>query len=146
MKNMFKKELGSPNVLRNNAIDQVIDKVLNNESGKGKTEKGTGRQICLIFHYLNKVGFAPKKSGTPLNDAEFLHFITGLSVDNLRKKITNPFAIQDDDKNGKKTKSLLEDLRKVKFQFERILFSQGIELIEKDIRILENTLKSYKEE
>jgi hypothetical protein len=107
-------------------------------------KQGTARQICLAFYYMSKIGVTPKKSGIPLNDAEFLSFITGLSTDNIRKTISDPLKIDGDDIEGNKAKRLLDDLKKLKFQFENILFSKGIELINNDIKIYENTIKSYK--
>ena len=95
---------------------------------------------------MRKEELTPKKSGTPLVDAEFMSFLSGLSKDNLRKLINNPFEIDGEDKNGRKAKSLLNDLNKVKFHFKKIQFTNGLQLIEKDIKTYENTVESYKQD
>jgi hypothetical protein len=113
---------------------------------KEDTGQGTARQICLAFHYMRKEDLTPRKSGIPLVDAEFMSFLSGLSKDNLRKLINNPFKIDGEDKDGKKVKSLLNDLNKVKFHFGKIQFTKGLQLIEKDINTYENTVESYKQD
>jgi hypothetical protein len=137
LKDLENKELKQ----RIDSIEKHIDKP---PQVKSKLKQGTARQICLSFHYLRKAQITPRKSGINLVDGEFMSFITGLSTDNLRNLIENPFEIKGEDEYGRKTKSLLDDLNKVRFQFKNIHFSEGLELIDNDIRVYENTIKSYK--
>lgn len=119
-----------------------IKSVQKKNSGKLTNEPGTARQSSLAFYYMQKAMAFPRKTGNNTQDAEFIRFLTGHNLDTIRKTLGNPLK-RSTEKTGKATQELIKDLTAVLNQFELIQFSKGVELVENDIKALQNDLDSF---
>ena len=119
-----------------------IKSVQKKNSGKLTNEPGTARQSSLTFYYMQKAWAFPRKTVNNTKDAEFIRFLTGHNLDTIRKTLGNPLK-RSTEKTGKATQELIKDLTAVLNQFELIQFSKGVELVENDIKTLQNDLDSF---
>ena len=116
-----------------------IDKLL----GKTIDENdiiGTARQSSIAFYYILKT--KNLTTGDDSKDGRFTRFLSGHSLDTMRKTYGNRFR-RPSDKTGNASKKLLSDFILVKKQFEKIQFIEGLQLIEKDIKTLQNDIDSF---
>nr|WP_321407870.1 hypothetical protein [uncultured Carboxylicivirga sp.] len=121
-----------------------VRKLKNAEKTKPKnTNQGTTRQTTLATYYMRKAMRFPRTEGTHSVDAGFIQFLTGRNKDEIRKLLSNPLK-RSDEKDGKATLALIQDLEIVKEQFQAISFLDGVDLIEDDIKALQNDLKTFK--
>jgi hypothetical protein len=124
--------------------EQLKDKV-NKANTKEDTGQGSARQICIAFYYMRECDKAPEINENLIAYAGFINFVSGIGIENLRKRIENPLDRQRNEEYGRSTKELLKDLHHVEVQFNKIGFTQGIQRIQTDIETLKNDLKSFKE-
>jgi len=82
----------------------------------------TARQV-LSVHYLLK--YANVKNVDKTEIARFIQFLTGKNLDNIYKKLQNPFKVND--------KALKEDLRFVRDYFERLNLPEIVKMINNEI-------------
>ncbi|PTN07411.1 hypothetical protein [Mangrovibacterium marinum] len=121
---------------------EYIKFVQKQNAAKSISAPGTARQSALAFYYMQKATAFPRKSGTAKRDAEFINFLSGHNVDTIRKTLGTPLK-RSTEKTGKATQELLKDLTTVLKQFELIQFHKGIELVENDIKTVQNDLDSF---
>ncbi|TRX72583.1 hypothetical protein [Carboxylicivirga sp. M1479] len=126
-------------------FEERLKNLENREKTKPKnTNQGTTRQTTLATHYMRKAMRFPRTEGTHSVDAGFIQFLTGRNKDEIRKLLSNPLK-RSDEKDGKATLALIKDLDVVKEQFQAIGFFDGVDLINDDIEVLQNDLKTFKE-
>ena len=100
-----------------------ISKLLSkNETEEKNTDFTTARQV-LAVHYLLQYYHVKNVDKTEI--ARFIQFLTGKNLDNIYKKLQNPFKVND--------KSLKEDLRFVREYFERLGMQEVVKLINLEI-------------
>lgn len=121
---------------------EYIKSIQKQNMGKSASAPGTARQSALAFYYMQKALAFPRKTGSNIKDAEFIRFLTGHNVDAIRKTLGTPLK-RSTEKTGKATQELLKDLTTVLNQFELIQFHKGIELVENDIKTVQNDLDSF---
>ncbi|WP_430814638.1 hypothetical protein [Carboxylicivirga sp. RSCT41] len=126
------------------ALTAELEKLANTDKTKPKnTNQGTNKQVALAFYYLREAENF-KRTASNSADARFIQFLTGRDFDEIRKRLGQPYK-RGEDKTGKATKSLIKDLEVIKAQFKSAELVDGMKLIQKDIDILENDLKSFDE-
>lgn len=135
------------NGITNKKIERLeveVEKIKKSEKTKSKnTNQGTTRQTTLVIHYLREAKNYPKTSGSNTADAEFIQFLTGRNKDEIRKLLGNPLK-RGNEKDGKATKLLIEDLKLVRDKFNSLQLYDEIALITEDIKRLDNDLDSFK--
>ena len=103
---------------------------------------GTTRQSTLACYYMMKASKFPRSTGNKTEDAKFIKFLIGKDYDQIRKLLGNPLK-RTNEKTGKATERLIQDLMVILNQFEKIHFNEGIVLIENDINTLQQDLNSF---
>lgn len=106
-------------------------------------KQGTLKQTTLAFHYMREAKVFPRTSGSHSTDGVFVNFLTGKNKEEVRKILGS--HLKRNEKSGRATKALIKDLEIVKAQFKEIQFFEGIMIIEKDIKHLENDLDTFNE-
>ncbi len=140
--NMERKELLDQLTELRNDYDKLKQHVFKVKIDKTNSQ-GTARQVALTFYYMRNSDFISKQSGTNTVDAEFIHFLTGKDTDSIRKNLKDPKKIKRNESTGRATKELIDDLLLIRGQFEKILFSKGIEKINKDLEALRGDQASF---
>lgn len=107
-----------------------------------ETEQASIRQAAMSFYFMRQANMFPKSTGNFTTDADYIHYLTGLNKDKLRKQVNKPFA-RPLKSTEKAVQSLIADVRAVIFQFQKIQFHAGIELAEQKIKELEADIKSF---
>lgn len=103
---------------------------------------GTTRQSTLAIYYMQKALKFPRSTGNKSEDAGFVKFLIGKDFDEIRKLLKDPHK-RPNEKTGKATEKLIQDLTIVLTQFKKIQFIEGVKLIENDLNSLENDLKTF---
>ncbi|WP_289053130.1 hypothetical protein [Carboxylicivirga marina] len=120
---------------------EYLDQQKKQKSTK-ETEQASIRQAAMSFYFMRHANMFPKSTGNFTTDADYIHYLTGLNKDKLRKQISKPFA-RPIKSTPKAVQSLVTDVKAVIFQFEKIQFHAGIELAEQKIKELEADLESF---
>lgn len=126
-------------------LEYALDYLKWDKSNKGKEVgyiNGTTRQSTLAIYYMQKEKKFPRTTGNKTEDAAFVKFLIGKDFDEIRKLLADPLK-RPDEKTGKATQSLINDLTIVLNQFKKIQYSEGAKLVENDLYKLENDLMGF---
>jgi hypothetical protein len=105
--------------------------------------QGSVKQIAFALYYLQEAKIIQRNSVNKSRNAKFISFLTGKSSESIRKDFDDPKRVSRKEKSGKATQELINDLLKIRHQFDILSFFQGKEMIDKDIEALQKDLKSF---
>lgn len=120
--NEFYKYLENENLELSSHSFEVQKPIITDESNDKKKDFTTARQVIAV-HYLLKYVNVRNVDKTEI--ARFIQFLTGKNLDNIYKKLQNPFKVND--------KALNEDLRFVRNYFERLNLTEIVKMINNEI-------------